>query len=205
MALLDTLKNIANNFFEKHTKGNNEEKAASDDIVTDFKRFGSIKGDWIPDYEFTIQDDKLLMCEKEGDLYKLRGEFSLDDIVEFRHNYIDKINKGVKGTGYINTLVLSSGRTLDIYMYIFFPNNPSPYLLKMVYEDWCRINLTIVHFIDKVKDAKTKEWINNFYLSEIGEAPFDENGEIDLARYFEIARKALGKKSDEIENEIKAL
>ena len=90
-------------------------------------------------------------------------------------------------------------------MYIFFPNNPSPYLLKMVYEDWCRINLTIVHFIDKVKDAKIKEWINNFYLSEIGEAPFDENGEIDLDRYFEISRKALGKKSDEIENEIKAL
>lgn len=221
MGLFDNLKNVAkavSNVAGKMAEtgatnnGNDEFKE-----LTDVEKHGSISGDCLPKAKgnllyFSIDNDNnsLKIFETVVGSFKskniLMAEYSLDDIVEIKHNQSKEMNlKTSIMTSYDNTLVLSSGEVLNIHNSITVRDEITQHSLKNEVEDWTSVSIIILTFIPKVKDDKTKEWINQFYLSNGGKAPFNEKGEIDLDTYFDVHKEMFDNKQNEWDEKANSL
>lgn len=227
----DAAKDVAGKAYEE-AKKQSEKKAEQEALVLEnVEDYGTISGKIIPEtkeklHHFYIDTenkkivvyDKIIKMLKSNDVFVT--EFLLDDIVEIKHDKINEYDLSTsKNTEYYNSLILSSGEILNIHSSLRIEKIDSDTMgntldgvdsiirskLAKEMKGWLNITGIIMYFITKVHDDKTKEWINQFYLSNGGKAVFDENGKINLDEYLENHRQTYEiqkNKWDEILNSI---
>lgn len=209
MGFMDKLKNVADAAKDvagkayDEAKKQTEKKAEQEALVLEnVENYGTISGKIIPEtkeklhyFYIDAENKKIVVYDKIIKMLNSKNvlvtEILLDDIVEIKHDKINEYDLGTsKNTEYYNSLILSSGEILNIHGSLrcrkFDSNTPSEMIRSYLSEEmkgWLNVTSIIMHFITKVYDDKTKEWINNFYKSNGGKAVFDTNGKMSFDEY----------------------
>ena len=189
MGFMDKLKDAAKNAKEQAGKFADQVKVANE--LQKMVTFGSIKGESIviPGtaigtesvyYSVDDENDKLLIIRYiDGKAHSLLKEYDMDDVVEFKHNRTEaKELNNMTLYGYYNNIILSSGEVFETYNQIFIRNDKNDATITLEKKDRNKIILGAVHFLSKIKDNETKQYVNQLYIDNGESAVFDENGEI---------------------------
>ena len=189
MGFMDKLKDAAKNAKEQAGKFADQVKVANE--LQKMVTFGSIKGESIvipgtaigtESVYYSVDDvnDKLLIIRYiDGKAHSLLKEYDMDDVVEFKHNRTEaKELNNMTLYGYYNNIILSSGEVFETYNQIFIRNDKNDATITLEKKDRNKIILGAVHFLSKIKDNETKQYVNQLYIDNGESVVFDENGEI---------------------------
>lgn len=201
MGFFDKLKDVTKSTLDAASKivdqQTTKEKSNEVTYLNDVICHGSIKGESLPQpkrqgtsLHFSIdqENNNILIYDTIPGMMsskkQLVSTYSLDDIVEFKHNgarELELVNS--VSHSHDNTLVLSSGECFQIYNSIRVDNAPSEFSLKCEIDDWIGLCGVVTTFISKMYDSKTKQWANKFFIDAGGSSIFDENGDLDFADF----------------------
>jgi len=213
MGFLDKLKDVAQSVADVADKAmeQKKERERENERLKNIGSHGSIKGDNLPkpkkfllNFYIDAQTRSLIVYEDiigaTETKRELVREYPLSDIVAFRHDKETKMeNELIAVTSFYNTLVLSSGETLELYTSYSVRKPYNKYSFKNEVDGWINISVIILTFISIAADDKTKQWINQFYIDCGGKAPFSENGVMGTDEYYDMHQEVFDKKKQEWE------